>query len=159
MMAFERFRTIVDAYGADPDRWPADERAEALALVACSAEASAYAQQAEALDTLLDAAPLRSTATVDAAAFAILIARTSAHTRGAAASTGATVTPFAARAARKPASLVSRAFGWPNFAALAAAGVVGFLIGWSNLNAGAGFGNRDLLDLMSPVTTIEEPVW
>ncbi|WP_179401476.1 hypothetical protein [Burkholderia guangdongensis] len=28
-MTPERFRTIVDAYGADPRRWPADERADA----------------------------------------------------------------------------------------------------------------------------------
>lgn len=32
-MSPERFATLIDAYGAEPSRWPADERAAALAFI------------------------------------------------------------------------------------------------------------------------------
>jgi hypothetical protein len=46
-MTAERFRAIVDAYGADPARWPADERGAAQAWAA---------QHRAAADALLDGA-------------------------------------------------------------------------------------------------------
>lgn len=49
-----RFRQIVEAYGAAPQRWPEAERAWALALLAGSAEARAFRDEAAALDALLD---------------------------------------------------------------------------------------------------------
>jgi hypothetical protein len=56
-MTNDRLTTILDAYGADPDRWPAAERADALALVARSAEARARVAAAARLDGVLDALP------------------------------------------------------------------------------------------------------
>jgi len=51
-----RFRRIVEAYGAAPQRWPKAERAWALSLLEGSAEARAFREQAAALDALLDRA-------------------------------------------------------------------------------------------------------
>ncbi|SAL71435.1 hypothetical protein AWB71_04366 [Caballeronia peredens] len=55
-MTPERFRHITEAYGASPERWPAQERDAALALID-SGDARALAALAEArsLDGLLDA--------------------------------------------------------------------------------------------------------
>jgi hypothetical protein len=52
-----RFAALLDAYGADPARWPEDERAAALALLAESADARARQHDAATLDAALDAAP------------------------------------------------------------------------------------------------------
>ncbi|GJH27941.1 hypothetical protein [Caballeronia novacaledonica] len=55
-MTPERFRHITEAYGASPERWPAQERDAALALVnAGDAEALAALAEARALDGMLDA--------------------------------------------------------------------------------------------------------
>ena len=56
-MALDRFRDLLDAYGADPHRWPTDRRAAAEALVAASVEARAARDEAAALDRMLDLAP------------------------------------------------------------------------------------------------------
>lgn len=53
----ERFRTLVDAYGADPARWPARERAAAEALLAGDEQAHAVLDEAAALDRILAGAP------------------------------------------------------------------------------------------------------
>ncbi len=55
-MDMARLAAILEAYGADDRRWPQDERAAALALLADSPEARALRDQAAALDTLLDVA-------------------------------------------------------------------------------------------------------
>lgn len=52
-----RLGRILEAYGADPEAWPAAERDEALALLARSAEARALRERAARLDRLLDQAP------------------------------------------------------------------------------------------------------
>jgi hypothetical protein len=51
----DRFKTIVDAYGADPARWPAAERDSALQFMARDPRARAWLDEARALDDLLDA--------------------------------------------------------------------------------------------------------
>jgi anti-sigma-K factor RskA len=56
-MTVDRLRAIVDAYGADPTRWPAAERAAAEALLADSAAAQALVAEATDLDAALDAVP------------------------------------------------------------------------------------------------------
>ena len=56
-MELGRFRTLVDAYGSTPERWPDDERDEALALLATSAEAQVLRHEAERLDSALDQIP------------------------------------------------------------------------------------------------------
>lgn len=55
-MRFDRFTTLVGAYGADPERWPEAERAAALTLLAFSVEARALRDEAASLDALLDQA-------------------------------------------------------------------------------------------------------
>jgi hypothetical protein len=55
-MTEERFSALVDAYGANPDRWPDEERTAAIAFRDGSLAAQAAAERAGALDGLLDAA-------------------------------------------------------------------------------------------------------
>ena len=55
-MNIERFKALVDAYGASPARWPADERAAALSFAETAAEARRLLHGEAALDRLLDAA-------------------------------------------------------------------------------------------------------
>ena len=50
----DRFLEIVEAYGAEPRRWPAHERAAALAYREADSEAAAVFTQAAALDAVLD---------------------------------------------------------------------------------------------------------
>jgi hypothetical protein len=52
-----RFREILDAYGADPSRWPRAERDDALLLLDRSPEARAERAAAARLDFALDLAP------------------------------------------------------------------------------------------------------
>ncbi|WP_298722570.1 hypothetical protein [uncultured Ferrovibrio sp.] len=52
-MNLDRFAILIEAYGTDPRRWPADERAAAQALLAASTEAQRLLREAEALDALL----------------------------------------------------------------------------------------------------------
>jgi anti-sigma-K factor RskA len=56
-MTLDRLRAIVDAYGADPARWPAAERAAGEALLAGSAEARALVAETADLDAALDSLP------------------------------------------------------------------------------------------------------
>lgn len=56
-MTLERLTAIIDAYGANPERWPDAERAGGLALLARSPEARAVRDAAAMLDALLDRVP------------------------------------------------------------------------------------------------------
>jgi len=56
-MTLQRLRQLLDAYGATPDRWPTEERAAAVALLASSVEARAQQDEAARLDVVLDLAP------------------------------------------------------------------------------------------------------
>ena len=53
-MTIERLRQILDAFGADPARWPKAERDGALALLATSPEAQRLRDEARRLDALLN---------------------------------------------------------------------------------------------------------
>src|SRR5689334_14991504 len=53
-MDLNRFTAIVEAYGGSPSRWPEAERDAATAFMRASPEAQRLAQEAEALDSLLD---------------------------------------------------------------------------------------------------------
>lgn len=59
-MKIERFAELVDAYGADPLRWPEAERLAAQGLAARDPRANALLAEAEALDALFDAAPVEA---------------------------------------------------------------------------------------------------
>jgi len=118
-MMIRRFRRLIAAYGADPARWPPAQRPPAEALLARSAPARVLLAEAQAFDSLLmaDAKP-----PADEHLAAAVIARASA-----------------APQERAPASL--RAIGvdwslsrlWPQAVGLAAAAVLGFVIGWTDL--------------------------
>lgn len=53
-MELERFRSLLDAYGAAPERWPEEERAAATALLADSVDARTFLSEAALLDKALD---------------------------------------------------------------------------------------------------------
>jgi hypothetical protein len=53
---FERFRALVESYGADPARWPESER-EAMRELASSDAARAFLAEQRRLDAWLDDAP------------------------------------------------------------------------------------------------------
>lgn len=57
-MNLDRLHALLDAYGADSQRWPEHERDAALALLEQSAAAQTARQHAAALDAALDDAPL-----------------------------------------------------------------------------------------------------
>lgn len=57
MMTIERFKVLVEAYGANPARWPEAERAVAEAFANATPEAQRVLAESSALDRLLDAAP------------------------------------------------------------------------------------------------------
>ncbi|MGX1196880.1 hypothetical protein [Parvibaculum sp. MBR-TMA-1.3b-4.2] len=57
-MTLERLDELLSAYGADEAGWPAGERQAARDLIAASAEARQLLEDARALDTLLNAAPV-----------------------------------------------------------------------------------------------------
>jgi hypothetical protein len=59
-MTIERLRDILDAYGADPLRWPAGERIAAQAFAAREPRAAALVAEAAMLDGLLDAVPAQA---------------------------------------------------------------------------------------------------
>jgi len=49
-----RFTAIIESYGANPDRWPADERDAAMAFSGTHADAAALLNEAAELDQFLD---------------------------------------------------------------------------------------------------------
>jgi hypothetical protein len=57
--ALTRFETLLDAYGTEPRRWPADRRAESETLLQRSSEARAMRDAAARLDALLDTASIQ----------------------------------------------------------------------------------------------------
>ncbi len=98
----ERFEQLLDAYGADPKRWPSSERAAAEAYAqAHAAEAAVLLREARGLDAAMDAA--RETVKPDPARVAAILAK-----------------------APKPAAGVPQAARW----ALAACAVLGVTLGY-----------------------------
>lgn len=97
----ERFEQIVAAYGAEPRRWPADERAAAEAFATAHADAATLLAEARATDALLEAAQ-------DAAAPSDLLA---------------------ARILKR-APVAAAPITWRPFAALVACAVLGLALGF-----------------------------
>lgn len=111
-------REVLDAYGADRTRWPAQVRRELAALISASAEAREALANAETFDRLLDQAPVLAPERVTALGERIVA--TSKRTLRVAAS--------AAQASGKPAA----ALAWRHLAvasALAASLVIGMVAG------------------------------
>jgi hypothetical protein len=142
MMTLTRLSELLDAYGADPDRWPLEDRVAALELMARSAEARTLARRAGALDTMLDAAPLAMPSRASAEALAARI-----------------VDQVAAPNVITLSRTSKASWGWPNWTALAAAAVAGLVVGWSGLNIGTGYAaGSDLPDPLAPAA-LEEALW
>lgn len=53
MMTLGRFRSLLDAYGAESQRWPGELREDARALLRVSTEARALAEEARVLDAAI----------------------------------------------------------------------------------------------------------
>lgn len=111
-MTVEQLSVFLELYGSDPRRWPEGDRAAAEALILNSTEAQELQARARALDNLLDTVmPLPAD---DSLRRRIL-----------------TQIPAASRGSAGGGSLSDWVFGrwWPQAAALAAAAVLGVVIG------------------------------
>src|SRR5262249_26779464 len=113
MTRLARFRELIGAYGAEPGRWPAGERAEAEALLGRLEEARAVQREAAILDALLDQAPRPA---LPRLAPATLAARITARPQE------------TARSPWRPRETV-----WLRAVGLAAAAIIGFVVGTTQL--------------------------
>ena len=142
-----RFRRLIDAYGADPARWPPPERAAALALLATSAQARVALEAARRLDGLLAA---DQTPVADASLAGLVIARATAQPQERLVRSGR----------RVEAGSWSLPRLWPQAAGLLAAALLGFAVGRANLLPSA-FGGDEIVDLSDYVAGgagAEEPL-
>jgi hypothetical protein len=116
MTRLARFRDLIGAYGADPRRWPPDERAEAEALLARSPEAAALQRTAAALDALLDKAPMPAAPRVEATTLADRVS-------------------LAPQEKSRPYLYLLRAQDkfWIRAVGLAAAAIIGFVVGTTQM--------------------------
>lgn len=101
-----RLDALLDAYGADPARWPAAERNAAQALLASDPAAQARLEQARLLDRALDALPPAPALAGDLAA-------------------------RIRNAARQPVAPANTNSPWRFTAALAASAVIGLWLGFT----------------------------
>jgi hypothetical protein len=118
-MMIWRFRRLIAAYGADPARWPPGQRSRADALLARSTKARTLLAEVRAFDSLLmaDAKPPAGERLA-----AAIVARTIDAVQE------RPLTP-----ARAIALDWSLARLWPQAVGLAAAAVLGFVVGWTDL--------------------------
>lgn len=61
----ERFRSLLDAYGGDPERWPASERVSMQQFLAQNPQAETWRREAQALDLALADFPVAPVDLVD----------------------------------------------------------------------------------------------
>ena len=136
-MKFRRFRTLVTAYGGDPSRWPMNERQDALRFLKASARARALIDEAEQLDKVL--AGLVVAPAEPALRETILDV------------------PNRARPVVSGAARTRHRRAWAPAATLAAAGVLGFAIGMTNILPTTNADNSaDLSALVYGPDTIDE---
>lgn len=113
VMTPDRLRELLAAYGADPSRWPEEERAAALDLVRRTRPSDALTREA-VLDHALDAWKEPSLPKLDPLRVT------------------AKITALPQRAPRRTGAFV--AVTWSKIGGLAAAAAVsGFLVGWSGI--------------------------
>lgn len=131
----QRLRTVLEAYGADPARWPAAERDALTALTAADPSAAQLVSQARALDRLL-ATPSARDPAAEARLISAIVARAeaTAQTSRTAASPSDVVDLASARDARRraptPQPRLRPATGaWRAAGLLAASLVVGLYLG------------------------------
>ncbi len=122
-MTRDELRHLLDAHGAAPSRWPADRRAEAVALIGSDAGARADLEAARTLDAML-------------ARFSAVSAQ---DEQSAARVMGTLNGPLPRQRRpfwRVPAALLDWQFApaWPRVAALAGCLLIGFSIGIAGLD-------------------------
>jgi hypothetical protein len=117
MMGLDRIRELLDAYGAEPRRWPANERAMAEALLGQNPAARDLRAKAATIDGLLDRTAPLAPPIIDAE---ILIGRITAE-------------PQSQVVAFRPAPRPAAGAFWLKVGSLAAAAVIGFLLGVTQL--------------------------
>jgi hypothetical protein len=139
-MTLAEFERLLDVYGGARTRWPAEARAAAAQLVARDAKARRLLAEAEALDRLLERAPLPSLAVEAALAERIVSAAQRSPRLVRTSPGGATVVPLPTGndVPREPVPSLSRTrrlLGADVRAAavLAASLVIGVFIGISNV--------------------------
>lgn len=148
-MKEKEFAQLVEAFGADPVRWPADRREAGLALLRTSPAARRLAAEAEALDRLLAAAEEPARASLSAEEVAARICAESQPRPERSAAGRAT-----------PARSWEIRIAWPNLVGLAMAGVMGFIVGWSGLDIGlAPLTGPDMAQLLYGTISIEDSAW
>ena len=126
-MTPERFSTLVEAYGGDPARWPAAERASARDYLARTPAARAEIEAALRLDALLDRLAVPASQP-DVAALVAVATRARQEPPQAPAQRAAQVVALASR--RAPIGPARRPImAWVRAGALAAAGIAGFIVG------------------------------
>lgn len=125
-MDLRRLEELIDAYGADPARWPAAERAAAQALLAIEPAARTLQDRARRLDSALDALPPAPQVALQTGALA-------ARIRAAARQQDATPanSPASPPANPLPAPANSNRPAWRFTAALAASAVIGLWLGFA----------------------------
>lgn len=144
-MTIERLRQILDAFGADPARWPKAERDAALALLAASPEAQRLREEARRFDALLNEASEAVELRLDAKGVVAAIRDATGNVHR----------------LSKPARPKSPLIGaWPGFAGLAAAAAAGFIVGWMGLAADYSLGTQaEAADQVSGFTVTEVAPW
>ena len=135
-MNIERFEILLDAYGAEPARWPAAERSSAEAFAHATPEAAALVAAARRLDQALDRVPAAAPE-LDAVAVA---AQASAALQR--------------RAPRPRGGGFGFGLAWPNFAGLGAAMAVGFIVGWTGIVSS--LDTASAIADAAPISTTEE---
>lgn len=126
-----RLEAVLDAYGADPARWPEADRSELAPLLVGDADLSEKTGEARALDRVLDHASAPRAR--DGAVADILAAAMADDDR--------TVIPLdAARTLHHDAVSVPRRVAWPVAGLMAASLLIGAFLGQTNFLVGAGTG-------------------
>jgi hypothetical protein len=138
-MTPQRVAELIAAYGAAPEKWPAAERATALAVLDSAPALRAELAQMAALDAALNQWPCPAPQ-LDAVALA-------AHVSAA---------PRPRTAPRRPFFGLSW-FGWPNATGLAAAALAGFIVGWSGLDGD--YSGTDSVDRQIVASVVEDATW
>ena len=140
-MKLNRLSAILEAYGADPERWPAEEREAALALTKSSVPAARALAEARMLDSVLLQQSLPDIAD-ETEQFTLLHSAIVSQAR-----------------LRPTHTWFGRWFGfdlsplqlWPSLAGLAVASVLGFAVGLGGLLQTETDHDGDEIAVLSPI--------
>jgi hypothetical protein len=120
----QRLEAVLAAYGADPARWPEEERSALQSFIAANPEARRRADEEAAFDRLLAAAPGTVASGADSRARAALFAALDGADDSVPAASG-NVVPFARKTAAPAVPAAARSM-WKELSVMAASLLVGF---------------------------------